>query len=146
MRAELYKTTKPVYIPEISDSLVERMRSHIEPLIPDSDAGSGYRRIKDVERIDARRQSFLWDAEPCGPRLVFEPLNQLQIITFHAFGAPVFFKPSLAEVYAGILRFVPEWERIRFFALRADNLGADNIIGSCHWCRCSLFGETPLEG
>ena len=136
---ELWSTTKPVFVHELMEHEIEAMR-HIEPLlnIPDTCA---YQRIRGIQSVDPRGETYLWDAEPYGERLCFGPLNSITIMSFHRFGAPALFKPSLAEVYGSIHRFVPDWSRVRFFSLRADNMGPEHILGDCHWCFCDLFGE-----
>ncbi len=141
MMTELYYTTRPVLVPEISDEQIAAMR-HIQPLL--CEAGTRkFARIKGIESIDPRKVSFLWSAEPENEVLYFTSLNSITIMTFHKYGAPVYFKPSLAEVYASIMRCVPDWSGIHFFNLRSRNMGPQNIIGNCHWCYCDLFG-TPV--
>lgn len=140
---ELWSTTKPVYVPDLFDHELAEMRM-IEPLLSVPQTCC-YRRIKDIQSVDPRGQSYLWDAEPIGEQMAFGPLGRVTIMSFHRFGAPSFFKPSLAEVYASIRRFVPDWSRVRFFCLRSQDLGPQHIIGDCHWCFCDLFGE-PIEG
>lgn len=139
---ELWSTTKPALVHDLMDHELDAMR-HIEPLlrVPDT---CWYRRIADIQTIDPRGVSYLWSAKPTGSRMAFGPLSQITIMSFHRYGAPVFFKPSLAEVYGAIRRFVPDWSRVRFFCLRADDMGPEHVIGDCHWCFCDLFGE-PLQ-
>jgi hypothetical protein len=136
---ELWSTTEPLLVPDIYDHEIAAMR-HIEPLLQ-VPGTAWYQRIKGIQDIHPRNVSYLWNAEPCGELMAFGPLGRVTIMSFHKFGAPVFFKPSLAEVYASILRFVPEWKHVRFFSLRSENLGTANVIGDCHWCLCDLFGE-----
>lgn len=139
MMTELYYTTQAVLVPEISDEQIAAMR-HIQPLLREPNTRK-FARIKGIEAIDPRGVSFLWDAEPQREVLYFNSLDEIGIMTFHKFGAPVYFKPSLAEVYASIMRFVPDWSRINFFCLNSHNMGPQNVIGNCHWCYCSLFGN-----
>lgn len=139
MSKELWSEANPVYIPEISNEEIAAMR-HIEPVL--RVYGSDfYRRIEGIHSIDPRGVSFLWDAKPSGEQMVFHPLNLVRIMTFHTFGAPVLFKPSLAEVYAGIRRMLPDWSGVRFFHLHSENMGPANVLGDCHWCVCDLFGD-----
>lgn len=141
---ELWSIAHPVLVPEISDEQIEEMRA-IEPLLREPET-CWYRRILGISKIHPRRSSFLWDAKPTGERLTFGPLNNVAIITFHTYGAPALFKPSLAEVYASIRRYLPEtWTAVRYFCLQSENLGSEHIIGDCHWCKCILFGS-PYEG
>jgi len=139
---ELWSTTRPLLVPDIYDHEIEAMR-HIEPLIREPQS-NWYWRIKGIQDKHPRNVSYLWDAEPTGDRMAFGPLGKVTIMSFHKYGAPVFFKPSLAEVYASIRRFVPDWKHVRFFSLRSDDMGPEHIIGDCHWCFCDLFGE-PSE-
>ncbi len=139
---ELWYTAQPIYVPKINDEEITKMR-HIEPLlrVPNT---CWYQRIKEQNMIDPRAVSFLWDAEPTGVQMAFSPLDQVSIISFHKYGAPSLFKPSLAEVYAAIRRFLISWNDIRFFLLDS-NLDSQSIIGDCHWCVCHLFGEKYYE-
>lgn len=123
---------------DISDELLEEMASQIKPLILRED---GYWAIKPPR--DNRMVSFLWDAEPTEKVGAFSPLKSFEIMTFHRFGAPVFFKPSIAEVMSAINRFVPDWSAVRWFSLQSDAMGPEHVIGHCHWCRCKLFTGGP---
>lgn len=132
--------SEPIYVPAIFVAEIAEMR-HIEPLIrvPDSE---WYQRIKGQETLCPTSVSYLWNAEPAGDRLAFSPLSRQTIVTFHKYGAPALFKPSLAEVYAAIRRFMPNnWRQVKYFCLRSEDLGSDNVIGCCHWCKCDLFGD-----
>ena len=133
MRDYLYD--KVTRVPEISDEQIAEMR-HIHPIFK---AGPNrYQRIKGVDKIDARKVAFLWDAEPTGPEFFFDQLNEVEIITQHY--SSVFLKPSLAEVYAWIRLYMPEtWEGVRFFWLDIDNY--HRFSGCTNWyAPCYLFG------
>lgn len=132
-------------VPDISEELVERMLAQMKPVKrvtpPGRDFAFRYRLIE-TDGVDRRGVAYTW--EPRLGRMVrlyMGDLNSKQIISFHRWGAPVFFKPSLAEVCASINRFVPDWSLIRFFELETEGLGKQNVIGDCHFTRCTLYGE-----
>lgn len=135
----LWNTLKPILVPEITDEEIAEMRQ-IKPLLREPDS-CWYRRIRGIDDIDPRKTAYTWGAEPEGEAMAFGPLNKVEIITFHYYGAPSLFKPSLAEVYASIKRFCPDWKQIWYFSLKSDDLTSANCIGDCHWCRCDLFGS-----
>lgn len=135
----LWEKMRPVLVPEISDSEIKSMR-HIRPLIRE-DGTHWYRKIKGSDTLDPREIAFTWDAQPDDVAMAFSPLNKVEIMTFHKFGAPSFFKPSLAEVYAAIRRCCPDFRDVWYFYLHSDHLDVANVIGDCHWCRCTLFGS-----
>ena len=141
------KIPKATLITDLYDCEIAEMR-HIEPLlsVPGTD---WYRRVENQERIDPKAVSYLWDAKPTGNLLAFSPFNWTDIISFHTWGAPSLFKPSLAEVYSAIRRFMPDFRNVRYFYLRSHGMGPESIIDDCHWCYCRLFGEAdcsePIE-
>lgn len=139
----LWELTKPTYVPDISDERIAEMRKQISPLIKHDNR---YYRIRGIDELDAREQSYIWGAECDGEPMLFGPLETLKIMTFHKWGAPALFKPSLAEVYSSIDRFIPDTGFIGFFCLQSDNLGPQNVIGDCHWCVCELLGSAFVEG
>lgn len=136
-----WNNTDVKMIQDISDEEIAEMQ-HIQPLI--ERVGLLWR-IRGIDDIDPRRTSFLWDAEPAGVGLIPGALNSVQIMTFHKYGAPSFFKPSLAEVYSAIRRFIPQWKEAKFFHLQDDNLSVSNIMGDYHFVRCSVFGDDFRE-
>lgn len=98
-------------VPEITDEQIAAMR-RIVPCILQEDGM--YKEIEDADKIDARRVSFLWNAEVHGEPFTFT--NMATIITQHY--SAYFFKPSLAEVYAWILFAFPQnWDKITHFCL-----------------------------
>lgn len=125
-------------VPKISDKQIEDMR-HIEPVLRVRNS-SMYQKIKGIKNQDARNVSFLWYAEPTGPEFTFDTLNQSEIITQHH--SSVFFKPSLAEVYAWIRIYLPkEWCLLRYFCLEEPK----RIGGSSDFsARCTVMGGTML--
>lgn len=122
-----------VLVPAISPEQVTAMR-HIEPLVM---TPQGYCRIRGIDLVHPFNVSYLWNAEPVG--LALPVGSGVDIITFHHYGAPALFKPSLAEVYASIMRYVRDWRQVRYFYLHSENMGTESVIDGCHWCRCTLF-------
>lgn len=135
------QSTSAVFVPKIRRKQVEAMR-HIRPLLRID--GSVYSPIKGIDKIDPFKTSFLWNAEPEDLKYLFPFSDSIEILTFHTYAATVFFKPSLAEVYASIRRFVRDWSHVRWFCLETSNLDRLNVIGDVHFVRCRLFGE-PRE-
>lgn len=127
-------------VPEITDEQIAEMR-HIEPVLraPDS---CMYRRIKGADKLHPRDVSFIWNAEPTGGEFAFDSLNATQIITQHH--SAVFFKPSLAEVYAWIRVYLGDnWRAVRFFCMGDD---VSRIGGSSDMsCNCTLLGGDLYE-
>lgn len=125
-------------VPAITDEQIAEMR-HIEPVLRDGER-QWFRRIKDARKLHPRDVSFLRDAEPTGDDFTFDSLNISQIITQHH--SAVFFKPSLAEVYAWIRVYMPEtWREVRFFCLRpAERLGGTSDL----FCICDVMGGRAL--
>lgn len=124
-------------VPEITDDQIAEMR-HIEPVLRIEHM---YRRIKNADAIDPRDESCIWNAEPTDAEpFTVGLLDSTTIITQHR--SSVFFKPSLAEVYAWIRVFVPEhWNRIRFFYLGE----AQRVPHSTDcWCECELLSGAVL--
>ncbi len=125
-------------IPPITKDQIAEMR-HIQPLLRVGET-EGFRRIKNQERLHAENVSFLWDADPDGNEICFGPLDTTTIITLHK--SSVFFKPSLAEVYAWIrLYFRENWAKVGFFCL--ENPRRINGSSDCV-CDCQVMGVTPL--
>ena len=108
---------------------------HIEPVlqVPDS---CMYRRIKDATSIDPRQESCLWDAEPTGKEFTYGTLDITRVVTQHT--SSIFFKPSLAEVYAWIRVFFHDrWQEVDCFCLGE----ATRISQSTDFiCQCDVMG------
>lgn len=88
---------------------------------------------------DLRRTAYTWDPEP-EPGGMAEGIEQYaHIITYHTFGAPSLFKPSVAEVLAQI----PEAliETTVAFELRTEDLTCVNVSSfhNAHWAPCILY-------
>ncbi len=117
-------------VPSISDAQIKLMR-HIEPLVK-VPSSCMYRRIAGAGKIHPRNVSFLFAAEPTGDEFTFDTLNVSTIITQHH--SAMFFKPSLAEVYAWIRIYLGEnWREVSFFCM-----GEHRRIGSCTDVACDV--------
>lgn len=106
-------------IPDITDERLVELPAQIKPLIRyamiKEGADFGQLKFTDrgnpirdrqglltfVEPSDLRTVSLMWD-----PKVIGQPRQELMVIdrliTFHDFGAPSLFKPSVAEVLAQI--------------------------------------------
>lgn len=125
-------------VPPITDEQIAEMR-HIEPLLRVENSVM-YRKIRNSDRLDPRNVSFLWDAKPTGGEFTFDTLNTTRIITQHH--SSVWFKPSLAEVYAWIRVYMPEtWREVKAFCMGE----AQRIGSSCDFmCHCEIMGGRVL--
>ena len=125
-------------VPSITNGQIAKMR-HIEPVvkIPNS---VFYRRIEGADKLHPRDVSCIWHRTPIGEPFTFNTLDVTEIITQHH--SSIFFKPSLAEVYAWILFYMPtEWTRVRYFCLgEANRIGSSTDI----MCRCEIMGGKML--
>jgi hypothetical protein len=125
-------------IPPITKEQIAEMR-HIQPLLRVGN-GCDFQRVKDQDKLHAENVSFLWNAEPVGNEICFSQLDTTTIITQHE--SSVFFKPSLAEVYAWIrLHFADNWKHVGFFCVENPR----RISGSSD-CVCDtvVMGNKPL--
>jgi len=127
---------KHIRVPPITDEQIAEMR-RIEPVL--RDVGM-FRRIKDIGQVHPRKDSFLWNAEPCGGKFTFHVLNQATIITQHY--SCIWFKPSLAEVYAWMRVLMPDtWHLFDFFCLEdPKRIGG----GTDCTATCTVLGGTRL--
>jgi hypothetical protein len=83
----------------------------------------------------------LWNAQLVGPAFTCCPPDPAVIPSFHKYGTPACFKPSLAEALAAIRRYCTDWSMVAYFAVESD-LGPGALIGGCHQSRCLLI-EAP---
>lgn len=125
-------------VPRISDAKIAEMR-HIEPVLYDPDTNR-YRKIDGVSRMDPRYTSFLWDAKPAGEPFRVDRMQTAHVITQHK--SDVFFKPSLAEVYAWIRFYLSDrWSDVKFFCINTQERihGGTDVV-----CQCLLIGGDPI--
>lgn len=109
---------------------VAEMR-HIHPVLRVENSVM-FRRINRIEDVHPRDQSFLWSADPTGDEFTFDQLNQSVVLTQHH--SAVFFRPSLAEVYAWIRVYMKDdWRLVRFFWIQEFERvpGTTDVIAKC---------------
>jgi hypothetical protein len=98
-----------------------------------------------IEPCDPRKVAFTWEPKPTKEARV----RQLgHMITYHRFGAPSLFKPSIAEVIAQIIKdpSVADFKNeIIAFETGVGDLTSVNVWSgnteSCHWCATILYGD-----
>jgi len=91
---ELAQTEEKVWIPTMTNERLAELYERIKPVV----------RVNGVphhiEPVDLRRTAYTWDPKPTD---CVEGLQKIcDITTYHRYGAPMFFKPSIAEVIAAI--------------------------------------------
>lgn len=125
-------------VPKISDEDLAEMVSAITPVIRVSH--SFYQHMTWPDAPDPRHDSFLWHARPTGEEFAFHQLNECEIITQHH--SCVFFKPSLAEVFAWVRLYAGEnWRLFSHFCLENPaRLGSSSDF----YARCTLLGGSRL--
>lgn len=91
---KLAQTTETVWIPPITDERLNELAEKIKPIVRMDDEPHY------IEPVDLRRTAYTWDPKPADRA---EGLGEIcDIRTYHSYGAPVYFKPSIAEVIAAI--------------------------------------------
>ncbi|HXB12309.1 MAG TPA: hypothetical protein VNZ45_10005 [Bacteroidia bacterium] len=83
-------------IPSISDDRLAELAHKIRPVYHDKDGKLMWRKPCDLKRI-----AFTWNLEPDGEATGLERMNAV-LLTFHEYGHPSLFKPSIKEVLAQI--------------------------------------------
>lgn len=122
-------------VPPITDKQIHKMLAVMTPMVS---VGEGFYRKIDITGIGYRNVTYAWTPRPFGPELIPSQLSESHIPTYHTFGAPVFFKPSLAEVLGAILRFTKDWRKVRYFSLTSDE---PQMFGSYHTAKCMIASE-----
>lgn len=129
-----------VTLPQISDDDLQEMMAHIRFLWSKSERSSALCSLE-IATVDPRKSSFIWDTDGrVGEPLVHrQTTGVIDIPTFHTFGAPVLFKPSIAEVMASIRFFFGDnWREVGFFWMDDRDLGSEAVVGQFHcargWC------------
>ena len=84
-----------VWIPEISDQKLEELAGRIRPVYEFKDGVLRY-----IQPVDLRKTAYTWDPKPAELAENLKVLSEFR--TFHSYGSPMFFKPSIAEVLAQI--------------------------------------------
>lgn len=119
-------------IPKIADAELAALLARIKPLVRD-DKGC----LRQIAPVDPRTQSYIWDPELT--EVVEEGKALAELDTYHGFGAPALFKPSLAEVLAQI----PLDLRPHVTAFELDPESAEVFDDSHHVVAVTLYGALP---
>jgi hypothetical protein len=135
------------FIPEISDDEIQEMLAIMKPaIILEEGPRNGWLVEIDITGVDLRNQSYIWDTKRIGEPFLSDQLDSLKIPTFHSYGAPSFFKPSLAETLGCIRHYCDAWQRVKYFALYS-NLDSTNVFGQYHSTKCLLVAKAlVVEG
>ena len=132
-------------IPEISDERLETLAARIKPVIRFQATTAG--RFESIDRnpegkpfyiepVDFRRTAFTWDPKPTVEAEDIVPYKTIE--TFHTYGAPVFFKPSIAEVLAQIPE--EDLERAVAFETGHHDMSAEHCLSDgYHWAATVLY-------
>ena len=122
---------------------LEEMSQQITPVVRRRLGSYRFFRTIDVREVDRRQVSFLRHPRLGEPvKLYLNSLNAKTILTFHAAEAAQLFRPTLAEVYGSIVRFVEDWSVVRYFWLVTSSV---QLLESHHVCQCVLFGPQQLK-
>lgn len=137
MRNSEWLYSKVQRVPKITDEQIREM-IHIEPLLKTE--SNMYQKISGIQLIHPKKETFLWAPKPTGKEFTFHQLNITEIITQH--NSSVFFKPSLAEVYAWIRFYMPdEWNKVEYFCMgEFKRIGGSSDI----MCQCEIMGGKTL--
>lgn len=133
-------------IPEISDEKLESLMEKIKPVIRYSRRITGaFKLVKHsegdlyfIEPVDPREIAFTWEPKPTKFARNVNPEPYKSIGTYHNYGAPVLFKPSIAEVLAQI----PEEDIKRCVAFETISEGLDGancLPEGCHVTTTRLY-------
>ena len=81
-------------IPAIDDQVLSELSRRIRPVVREGET------LHYIERCDPRTVAFTWALQTTEPALGLKRLRT--VTTFHTYGAPSLFKPSIAEVISQI--------------------------------------------
>ena len=132
--------------PPISDEEVTHLMRDIVILVSD-DHGIYY--VLDVKQAHPSKQSFLWNATKTVPWV--QPsdvalLTEIPIRMYHTYGAPICFKPSLAEVIGQIPRALrPDIRAFHFSYPEISGMDKDALNNGYHSSDVLLFGIRDTE-
>lgn len=130
-------------IPQISNERLEELVRKIKPVVRMAKVTTsrGSRMEGDcegdlyfIEDVDPRKIAFTWSPKPTRMAEEVNPNPYKTIVTIHGYGAPVFFKPSIAEVLAQI----SEEDTGRCVAFETNELGFTED-SSCHTAKTRLY-------
>lgn len=113
-------------LPSISNERLKQLRDKIKPV----ETRDGKVWFIDNEKYHPRTQSYNWNKKVTSEALGIEPMEEVR--TLHDFGAPVFFKPSEAEVLACLDALFTPQELEGIVAYEVDYNGLVDVSGSHH--------------
>lgn len=122
----------------ITDEQIDEMLQAMRPAIRIGQTGHLFREI-DITGVNARHESFTWNPRLVGSEFTAGPIDVLEIPSFHSYGAPSLFKPSLSECLASIRRFCTDWSEAEYFAVSLD--GGRRCYGGCHQATTFVISE-----
>jgi len=138
-------------VQKIGNADLEKMLKILKPVAADGvkeDGVTKKMRLVNIKGVHRRETAYLWS--PKFGREVHIAYGNGAIAmcpTFH--NGSVFFKPSLAEVYASIRAFVPEWHKAKYVWLNTDLTSRGpmiwNNIETVHMARAHLFDTDFLR-
>ncbi len=85
---------KKIFIPEVSKEEIRKRYKRIRPVVQTKNEK------RYMRKVDLFATSFLWNPKPVAKAKGLEQLQDIE--TYHSYGAPAFFKPTIAEVLAQI--------------------------------------------
>lgn len=132
-------------IPPITDERLTELNARIRPLVT---GPAGLHFLKRPTK-DLRGQSYLWDARPGVPAPVAVNMPYVTLITYHTYGAPSLFKPSIAEVLAQVdAALTPEQlAPVVGYWIDNSNLDATHVLSDgYHFVRTVLFTDWRQNG
>lgn len=96
-----------------------------------------------IEIPNLRSIAFTWEPKPL--HAAHQLTQATHLITYHKYGAPALFKPSIAEVLAQ-LRYAEKNGRLSLsniiaFEVDPGDLYAKNIFGDYHWAPTILYHQ-----
>lgn len=141
-------------IPDISDERLKELAARIKPVVrfttddkfsigtsPKERSSDSNGRLFYIEPVDPRQAAFTWDPKPVGPPA--DNLRKLDIIrTYHSWGAPSMFKPSVAEVLAQLSPTQVE-EAVAFEVVCDDKDARHVLSDGFHASLTILYTDKP---
>ena len=104
-------------VPQITDERLAELAERIKPVIRKNDV------LYSIKPVDLRKIAFIWDPTEDGEAPALESIGEIR--TYHKFGHPGFFKPSIAEVLAMIPdEFI---NNVEFFEIIESPKNADDL-------------------
>ena len=132
-------------IPEITDQRLEELASQIKPVVRFKGKKGRVPKYNGVlfyiADVDLRGTAFTW--EPKATKIADDLNIYAMIRTFHSYGAPSFFKPSIAEVLAQIPQ--EDIGRVVAFETLTSKIDSTSLdIKNClpdgyHWTTTRLY-------